>query len=177
MSAEAMGHVMHRTAKLSSCGCYRYRLGRRWAGGLPGTVAFVMLNPSTADAEVDDPTIRRCIGFAQREGLEAIDVVNLYAYRATKPRRVAEASAAGRDVVGPENRWHLLHAMSNATLVVFAWGGSVTQVPSWQRQVNAAFATATELGVRPLCLGRTQGGQPRHPLYVKGDAPLQEATA
>lgn len=166
-----------RSAVLSDCETYRYRLGRRWSGGLPGTVAFVMLNPSTADAEVDDPTIRRCVGFAQREGLEAIDVVNLYAYRATKPRHLAEAVAAGRDVVGPENQRHLREAIAGATLVVFAWGGSVTQGPyDWRTIVTEVYELAADLDARPLCLGRTKDGHPRHPLYVKGDTPLESAT-
>ena len=71
------------SAVLSECGLYRYRLDRRWADG--PTCGFIMLNPSTADAEVDDPTIRRCIGFAKREACGALIVVNIYPLRATKP--------------------------------------------------------------------------------------------
>jgi hypothetical protein len=93
-----------RGATLSDCGRYRYRLWRRWADG--PTVLFVMLNPSTADADVDDPTIRRCIGFARSWGAGALEVVNLYAWRATQP---AELKAA----VGPvgEYPWqpHVRH--------------------------------------------------------------------
>lgn len=73
-----------RGAVISDDGRYRYRLWRTWAPELP-RMAWIMLNPSTADAEVDDPTIRRCVGFAKREGCGGIEVVNLYAYRSTDP--------------------------------------------------------------------------------------------
>jgi SagB-type dehydrogenase family enzyme len=69
---------MRRIALFSPCGTFRYRLGRRWAEG--PTVGFVLLNPSTPDAEVDDQTVRRCIRFAQRDGYGGLEVVNLFAY-------------------------------------------------------------------------------------------------
>lgn len=152
------------SAVLSDDGTYRYRLDRRWAEG-PRCV-FVMLNPSTADAEHDDPTIRRCLGFARREGMSALTVVNLFAYRATDP---AELERCPVDVVGPENDRHIKAACLGAGPVILAWG---------------AHRTATQLRVRqvlhvlrgchwpPVCLGVTKSGAPRHPLYVRGDAPV-----
>ena len=81
-------------AVVSDDGLYRYILTRTWDRSLPALV-FCMLNPSTADATVDDPTIRKCIGFAQRLGYGGIIVVNLFAYRATKPRELYAQLAAG----------------------------------------------------------------------------------
>lgn len=88
----------------SISGDYRYRLGRAWAGG--PTCTFIMLNPSTADADQDDPTIRRCVGFAKALGCGALEVVNLYAYRATNPRDLLRQD----ERVGPENDYWLREA-------------------------------------------------------------------
>src|SRR4030095_16779832 len=106
---------MIRTALFSSCGRFRYRLGRR--GGEGPAVAFVLLNPSTADDEVDDPTVRRCIDFARRLGFGGLELVNLYAYVATDP---AELRRAGY-LVGEENDRHIVEAMSGCDRVVLAW--------------------------------------------------------
>lgn len=166
--------AMERTANLSPDGVYRYRLGRRWAPG-GSRMAFVMLNPSTADADVDDPTIRRCIGFAKREGCSAIAVVNLYAFRATKPVRVAEADARGVDIVGPENLLHLQTAVGSSDLVVAAWGGSIEKLPRRDWLVDYVVDLCVGLDRDLFALGHTAAGHPRHPLYVKGDAPLVDA--
>jgi hypothetical protein len=153
-----------RGAAISEDEVYRYTLWRQWGTGQP--MVFVMLNPSTADAEQDDPTIRRCVSFAKREGYGGIHVVNLFAYRATDP---ADLLRCPVDVVGPENDYHIREAGRMARLggkVVAAWG---------------AHATATSLRVNAVrmalrapiyCLGLTKQGAPRHPLYVRGDAPL-----
>ena len=130
---------------------YRYRLWRRWDRSRP-VVAFVMLNPSTADARNDDPTIRRCVGFARAWGYGGIEVVNLFAYRATDPRELRAAN----DAVGPENRRHIHRAIARAHLVVLAWGahGSGSGLLSLPRA---------------RCLGLTRAGRPRHPLYLRRD--------
>ena len=94
-----LGDTMRREAEISPCGLHRYRLTREWAPTLP-TIAFVMLNPSTADGEIDDPTIRRCIGFARDLGYGRLHVVNLFTYRATDPREVWPSLLAR-----PSRRW------------------------------------------------------------------------
>jgi hypothetical protein len=130
---------------------YRYRLWRRWDRTRP-VVAFVMLNPSTADARHDDPTIRRCVGFARRWGHGGIEVVNLFAYRATNPRALRTV----RDPVGPDNRRHIRGALRRAALVIVAWGA------------GADGSLLAEL-VGARCLGLTRAGRPRHPLYLRRD--------
>jgi hypothetical protein len=104
-------------ADLSPCGTYRYLLGRRIGGG-DRVGLWVMLNPSTADANEDDATIRRCIGFARREGCGLLEVVNLFAYRATDPAALRLAD----DPVGPANDHFISKAVERAALVVVAWG-------------------------------------------------------
>lgn len=171
-----------RGAMLSDCRRYRYRLWRRWGDG--PTVLFVMLNPSTADALQDDPTIRRCIGFAQRWGAGRLEVVNLYAWRATNPRELdgvwceANGWASPTGEYGP---WHytstagpfmanrndviIEEAAREADRIVAAWG-------AWSGPDDYAVARVLEDLLpqgRVEALALTKHGQPRHPLYVRGD--------
>lgn len=148
-------------AYLSECGTYRYRLTRHWDSNV-APMTFVMLNPSTADADLDDPTIRRCMGFAKREGAGGIVVVNLYAFRATDPRKLPPGSAR----IGPNNERHLHEAIMEASgrPIVCAWG----------TKGNGSFFTqwAKGYGANLMALGITKDGFPKHPLYIAGDAPL-----
>lgn len=138
---------------------YRYSLWREWNANAP-KVGFIMLNPSSADAEKNDPTIRRCIGFAQAWGYGYLEVVNLFAYRATHLKDLLQAT----DPIGNQNDRYLSAAMQTAELLVVAWGNwgrfnrrdqAVLQLISEHRQV--------------YCLSINQSGQPRHPLYVRSD--------
>jgi hypothetical protein len=155
--------VVEKSARISQCGAFRYWLGRRW-GDLDG-LTFVMLNPSTADALQDDPTIRRCIGFARREGFDAVNVYNLNAYRATRPAALATCA----DPVGPDNDAYLSLVLTEQRRrghpVVAAWGAHA-------RPERVAAVLDLVPGVDWRCLGLTQHGHPRHPLYVRGDQPL-----
>ena len=149
------------SAIITECGRYRYELRRVWDPKGP-LLEFVMLNPSTADGDVDDPTIRRCIGFARRWGYGGIVVRNLYAYRATNPDMLANVD----DPIGPENRDYLANQVADCTVV--AWGAHPAAVGWWQGypyDITAALK-------RPewLCLGLTSSGMPRHPLYIRADA-------
>lgn len=157
---EEVGEHGNNTARISECGQYRYSLGRRWDDG--PTAWWVMLNPSTADATEDDPTIRRCVSFSKREGCGALIVVNLYALRATDPKALAKHP----DPIGPENDTVLVHTSYEARsggLVIVAWGANPMAEPQARRMFAATGAQ---------CLGTTKAGAPRHPLYVKGDQPL-----
>ena len=164
-----------RTAILSENGVYRYRLTIPIGDGptLHGPqMLFVMLNPSTADAEQDDPTIRRCLGYARREGCSVLDVVNLFAYRATNPRELARGPQFPSPV-GPENDRHIRDAASEAQIVVVAWGGSVPRRPAWSNRPREVFRMICQEGRCPYMLGRpTKEGQPKHPLYLPASAPL-----
>jgi hypothetical protein len=143
------------SAEFSPCRRYRYSLWRRWDDG--PYVMFVGLNPSTADETQDDPTIRRCIGFARDWGYGGLCMANLFAFRATDP---ADMKAAA-DPVGPENDASLERLACEAGLVVAAWGVHGTHLDR-ARQVAAARV----LGDFTV-LGLTADGHPRHPLYLK----------
>ena len=113
------GQFLRRSAAISSCGTYRWWLRRRFTrGGSEKAVCFLMLNPSTADAERDDPTIRRCMGFARAWGYSVLEVRNLFAWRATHPRELLTAT----DPTGGPRGDRELRAVAKADLVVAAWG-------------------------------------------------------
>lgn len=147
------------SAVLSPCGTYRYELRRTWDAS-KSSVLWVMLNPSTTDATDDDPTIRRCIGFARSWGYGGIVVANLYALRSTNPK----ALWSHRDPVGPDNDATIRRLVEESGLVVAAWGVSAPARRAWEVR-HAVTATGRVLYV----VGTTKGGQPKHPLYVKGD--------
>jgi hypothetical protein len=154
------------SAVISGCGLYRYELRRTWDEQLPALV-YVMLNPSTADAEADDPTIRKCVGFAKRMGYGGIVVVNLYAFRATDPRDLIDSREAGVAIIGPENDRRILDAMYAASAVVFAWGATQTGRPSdIAERVATVRGLAAVAHCKPLCLARSKHGDPRHPLML-----------
>lgn len=164
-------------AEISDDGQYRYVLGRRWGSGA-ACMTFVMLNPSTADAEVDDPTIRRCIGFAKREGHDGLMVVNLFAYRSSSPAEMA----ASPSPLGPDNQSYVMdvlraHAALDAGPVVAAWGAFFDS-HSMMRNIALPIARcATKAGIELRALGLTKSGEPQHPLYISSDAPLVDFKA
>lgn len=145
-------------------GPYRYRLSRSWGDG--AQAVWVMHNPSTADANVDDPTIRRVRGFTKRLGCDGFVVVNLYAWRSTDPKALRSAWA---DPVGPDNDRHITEAVAGAPIVLAAWG----TLQAWQRTRMLRLLQGP-LHRTPLHhLGqRTRAGFPRHPLYLPADAPV-----
>lgn len=161
--------VVVRSAVTSGDGVYRYRLGRVWqrplAAAARGHVTWVMLNPSTADEQVDDPTIRRCLRFSDDFGYRSLTVVNLFALRATSP-----TSLAGHpDPVGPENRRFVAEETRKADLVVVAWGAGKVAQAGYERLRDVL----RNVEGRVRCLGVTASGAPRHPLYVRADTPLE----
>lgn len=124
-----------------------------------------MLNPSTADADADDPTIRRCINFARRDGFGALTVVNLFALRATNPKEIETAAAP---TGGTKNDEILKEVISKSERTVCAWGGNVLA------RERAAWFFKRFSQYDLYCLGLTIYGAPRHPLYVKSDTPLRK---
>ena len=140
------------SAVLSDCGKYRYKLTRVWDPNRP-VLRWIMLNPSTADHTDDDPTIRKVVGFSERNGFGSIEVFNLFAYRATDPSELRKVA----DPIGPENHFYLSQI---ARPLVLAWGNHGAyrrQGKEVLRLLNFPFA---------FYLGTTQSGQPRHPLYI-----------
>lgn len=174
-------------ALISPDGTYRYLLWREWRGthdpknwrwwgfkdgagedvGEPKSCVFIMLNPSTADGTRDDPTIRRCVAFAAAHKFERMEVVNLFAYRATSPK-VLLALTHSDNPEGVDNQKRIYDATRDAGLVVCAWGahgghlGQDETVLGWVHP-NSDLR----------CLGRTSAGFPRHPLYVAGSTSLE----
>jgi hypothetical protein len=153
-----------RWANISECGQYRYALGRHWGTMPEPAVAFIGLNPSTADAEQDDPTIRRCIAFAKSWGFGGLLMLNLFAFRATEPADMMAAAEpadmmAAAEPVGPDNdRW----------LTILCGDRSVTTVAAWG--TGGAFR-GRDAAVRKMlpdlhCLRLTKDGPPGHPLYL-----------
>lgn len=155
--------IRRRTAEISPCDRYRYRLTREWSDAAPAT--FVMLNPSTADADQDDATIRKCTRYAQRWACGSLVVVNLYAWRATNPRDLP----AGPEAIGPDNDARLseaaLYALETGGPLVAAWGAHAAE----QRVADVLTLPGMD---RLSCLSVTRGGQPGHPLYLRSETQL-----
>lgn len=165
-----------RGAYETGSGLYRVSLWRRWDKNT-APLGFAMLNPSTADAEKDDPTILRCMAFARREVAGGIVVTNLFPYRATSPKDLIDAAEAGIDVCrGVENMIQVKAMVSACPRIVLAWG-SLNGRPSWCRTVSINMARFLALtGSSLFTLGTTQHGYPRHPLYLRANAPLMPFT-
>lgn len=150
-------------ATFDPSGRYRYTLWRVWELAAR-RVVFVMLNPSTADAHHDDPTIRRCIGLATAWGYGGLEVVNLFAYRATRPQDLRRVD----NPIGEAGDRPLTTAAERADQIILAWG-------NWGSLYQRDRAVLALLSGYPLhCLGLTQRQQPRHPLYVpSGTIPIR----
>lgn len=145
---------MEKGAIISECGKYRYQLWRIW-DNTKSLCMWVMHNPSTADANEDDPTIRRCIGFAKSWGYGGIYVGNIFAYRATNPKDMKGKSY--NELVG-ENRQHIKDMESKCDLIIEAMGNPV---------ISSVMPFTYEK--EPHYLKLTKAGNPCHPLYLKSD--------
>jgi hypothetical protein len=142
---------MQRHAILSEDGKYRYRLSRVWDESKP-KILFIMLNPSTADANIDDPTIRRVVNFSKSWGYGGVYVGNLYAFRSTDPKGLRDVS----DPIGADNIAHIQSLIQITDRVIYAWGNNRAE-PDWLKTlVN-----------EPFCIDLSKKGIPKHPLYLK----------
>ncbi|WP_186056830.1 DUF1643 domain-containing protein [Burkholderia gladioli] len=157
------------SAIISDCGAYRYRLEREV--NFEGPVyAFIGVNPSTADASADDPTIRKLIGFVSRWGGSRLIVGNAFAYRATNVRALAGAA----DPHGPLNGSHLVSIFSDADIIVPCWGNS-GKVPERLRDEFSNLRRMLLLLNRPIrVFGLTASRDPLHPLMLGYSMPLIE---
>jgi hypothetical protein len=159
---------LERDAVISDCGKYRYLLRRTWDHAKPRAL-FVMLNPSTADAEIDDATIRSCIRLAKGYGYGSFEVVNIFGWRATDPNELPKQA----DPIGPLNERIVAAAIVRCDVVICAWGAN----PMAARK--AGFLCGLIKSYRPTayCLGTTKSGAPKHPLYIKSGTPLEAYSA
>lgn len=147
---------MFRDAWISKDGLYRYSLDRQWEAG-SGFVNFIMLNPSTADANTDDPTIRRCMGFAQDWGFGGLIVTNLFAFRATNPKDMKKA----KDPIGPSWPDAVYKAAMDSEQIILAWGSHAQSEDRERlRKIIDPFWE------KAYTLGYTRSGNPKHPLYL-----------
>lgn len=151
-------------AVISPDGVYRYLLTRSWDGGDTDALVLIGLNPSKAAAldekgrPIDDPTIRRCVDFADQMGLTRIVMLNACAYRATEPGEML----AAKDPVGPLNDHYIGGVLAGVPFAVCAWTDHVTTA-----RRDAVLEMFSEWGCEPYVFGLTKGGAPSHPLYLK----------
>ncbi len=146
---------MDKGANFSECEKYRYSLWRIWDDS-KNNALFIGLNPSTADAEIDDPTIRRCINYAKGWGYGGLYMANLFAYRATDPKVMKKAL----DPVGPYNNSYLIELADQCGIVVCAWGNH-GRFKNQDRRVKHLIPKMLH------CLEKSKHGNPKHPLYLK----------
>ncbi len=154
-------------AVFSPCKLYRYTLWRRWSESLwapheERLVAFIGLNPSTATETKNDPTIRRLINFAKRDGFDGMVMLNLFAWRSTDPNEMKRAEYP----VGLENDAAIREIAAQVDRVVACWGNH-------GKHANRSAAVIEMLaGIDLLCFGANANGEPVHPLYQPDDAQM-----
>jgi len=154
-----MGILVNKNATFSDCRKYRYVLSRTW-DSKKKTILFIGLNPSTADEKIDDPTIRRCINYAQNWGYGSLLMVNLFAYRATIPTELKNV----KNPIGNDNDLHIIELFKKADLAVAAWGNEGSHL-NRDKEVRKKIPNL-------MCLKINKSGQPAHPLYQKKDLKL-----
>lgn len=149
-----------RSAELSPCGTFRYRLDRIVG---PGRKAlWIGVNPSTADAEIDDQSIRKLYGFGNVLGIGHWIVANKFAFRSTDVSMLSVIL----DPIGPDNDKHLMHAMAEADVVIAGWG-NLSKLPAGLRQRYLDICLMADLlNITLWCWGTNEGGDPRHPLML-----------
>lgn len=180
-----MTEYISKGATISACGKYRYSLWREWRGssdgstwhwtndrdgngvriGWPKSCLFIMLNPSTADAEKDDRTVMRCVGFAKAMKFDRMEVVNLFGFRATRRRDVL-ALNHDDDPVGWKNQEYVEKAAYDAGIIICAWGADGSHIG----QNETVLGWISHHSKKIHALGLTKDGHPRHPLYLRATA-------
>lgn len=146
---------------------YRYLLWRNWDTTRP-CLLWVLLNPSVADGQTDDPTLRRCMCFSDKWGYGGLEIVNLFAFRTPHP----DVLSIAVNPIGDENDRYVREAAERASEIVVAWGAWNAKGPYRHRDqdvLNLLGHPEKQLS----CLGTTKNGSPRHPLYLACDTPLQ----
>jgi hypothetical protein len=155
------------SAIISQCGLYRYRLERTVAMGGP-VYAFFGVNPSTADASVDDATVRKWIGFSKRWGASRFIVGNVFAYRATDVRALGGVDDPHGDEIGD----HITDIITEADILVPCWGNTNKVPPKLQCYFDVLMDALASSGKPVKTFGLTASGDPKHPLMLSYDTPL-----
>jgi len=153
---------MKSKASFSRCGQYRYTLTRIWDESKK-KVYLIGLNPSTADKEFDDPTIRRCIGLCAGWGYGGFEIMNLFAYRTPDPSHLKKADHP----VGKRNDSYIRRAVSQDNDLILMWGNH----GNYLERDNAVCRLIGDKSC--WCAGVTATGAPKHFLYLRGDTRLQ----
>jgi hypothetical protein len=149
---------MKKDAIIDKSGKYRYMLTRQWGAG-NNFINFILLNPSTADHQIDDPTVKSCIALTVNNGFDGFYITNLFAFRATQPSDLKKAS----DPFGPENEKYLKRYNKLCSITIVAWGNHGSFLGGSERVLDIFKR-------KPLhCLAKNKSGAPKHPLYVRRD--------
>ena len=143
---------------------YRYLLHRKW-GSSGKKVTWIMLNPSTADEKIDDPTIRRCMGFSKQFGATELDIVNIFAYRSTDPKNLYISD----DPIGDENDIYILKSIKSSSLVIIGWGNHGKLLNRSDEVVSNLLKPYHD---KVFALKILKNGEPGHPLYIPYSAEL-----
>lgn len=163
--------ITERSATFANDGMFRNTLLRMWDPSLP-RVVFIMLNPSTADAEKDDQTIRTLIAFAQLWGYGSLMVVNLFTLRATDPKEMKKHPCPQ----GPDCERSIEEALDHpsTTLCVLAWGQHGSHLGQDRKILDLIMSRKWRWHMGVKCFGRTKAGFPKHPLYLRRDTKLED---
>lgn len=173
---QAKGHsktvVKYRDQGALIHGRHRFHLWRSWEryNAARRSVCWIMLNPSTADGETDDATIRRCVGFADLWGYNRTDIVNLCSFRATRPDDLLATGWAQQNAPDADARLEDVLGMTLVRRCVVAWGAHGRHFPERIAQVRRMIRSA---GLDPVCLGYTRDGHPRHPVRLPYNTALE----
>lgn len=155
-------------AVISDCGAYRYRLDRHVGTGTD-VYAFFGVNPSTADASINDATVRKWLGFTSRLGAKSFIVGNVFGWRATDVKQLDAAT----DPMGRENRAYIREIASEADIIVPCWGASGKLPPRLRYELKATLEILAMTGKPLMCWGKTASGEPKHPLMLPYTTPLE----
>jgi hypothetical protein len=177
MRSESLERYLHSSATISTDQRYRYTLARSWSGDFGAYALWLGLNPSTADGDVNDPTVDNVCRRTQYwkiapngKAFVGAWLGNLYAWRATDPVQLLQVD----DPVGPNNDSYLRDMLGRCDMVICAWGNGpfpVRQQPMHMRRCREVLQLVADAGHTPYMLHRCASGHPRHPLYWPEDAP------
>lgn len=162
------------SAVISDCGLYRYRLDRECCPPFEGSkvIAYFGINPSTADATLDDATVRKWRGFTLRNGGHKFIVGNAFSYRATDVRDLDRANRAHIQIQGPDHWSNIRQIIAEAEVLVACWGNSLKVDRNLRPLVRDLLTTLLAFGKPVMHFGLTNSGDPKHPLMLGYDTPL-----